>query len=92
MRAQRQRQDGGFSSVAITCRAHGGSCRRVFSQRQLDELGLGDGQTELLEWLLLAVNKRVHGEASHCALPKPLPELMKGGGDPLDTETVAHDR
>ena len=66
-----QRPDGDFKSISITCRVHGGNCRRVFSKRQLEQYELGDGRGELLEWLLLAVNGRVRSEASHCALPKP---------------------
>ena len=73
-----------FQSMSITCRAHGGSCRRVFSKHQLELYNLGDGRQELLEWLLLAVNGRVSSQAAHCALPKPLPEAMKGSGDALD--------
>jgi len=71
---------------------HGGSCRRVYSKRQLEQWQLGDGREELLEWLLLAVNGRVRSEAKHCALPKPLPEAMKGGGEALDIEPAGGGR
>ena len=87
-----QRPNGDFTSISITCRVHGGSCRRVFSKRQLEQYGLGDGQEELLEWLLLAVNGRARSEAVHSGLPKPLPLLMMGGGGPLDLEPAGHGR
>ena len=83
-----QRPDGDFKSISITCRVHGGNCRRVFSKRQLEQYELGDGRGELLEWLLLAVNGRVRSVASHCALQA----FMKGGGDPLDMDPAGDGR
>ena len=58
----------------MSCKAHPGRCQRVFSQVQLDKFRLGDGEEQLVRWILLAVNKQKANMMRHMNVPKPMPE------------------
>lgn len=61
------------ASVSALCYTHR-NCRRVFSLRQLDQWNLGNGNEELMRWLLapIADPVGVPSRQHHQGLPKPL--------------------